>query len=62
VEDDYDPQHIEQHVYQLLLLVQHSLLELQTLYQSAHQFQQLNLIRVDENDFVNKSIEHHYHQ
>ncbi len=54
MEDDYDPQHIERHVYQLLLLVQHILLALQTLYQLTHQCYHVDHHEIDEKDYGGK--------
>ena len=61
-EDDCDQQRIEQHVYQLPLLVPHILLELRVLSQLNHRLHQLCQVSMEMNDFVNKSNDHHYHQ
>jgi hypothetical protein len=50
-EDDCDRQRIEQHVYQLPLLVQHILLELQALNQLIDQYDHVNHHTINEKNF-----------
>ncbi len=51
VEDDYDQQHIEQQVYQLLWLVQHILLELQVPNQLNDQYDHVNYHKINDNEY-----------
>ncbi len=52
LEDDYDQQHIEQHVYQLPLLVQHILLELQVLYQLNDQYDHVHHHTINDKNYA----------